>query len=79
MNFQKLQRSKIGLHRSGSGWNIKNGVLHFFIFAKMRFLKKRGKARKTKKTGENRRFSVLHLYRPEHLAVMTLKDTVYCL
>ena len=41
--------------------------MHLFIFAKMRFLKKRGKARKTKKTGENRRFSVLHLFRPEHL------------
>ena len=55
----------------------RNGVLHLFIFAKMRFLKKRGKARKTKKTGENRRFSVLHLFRPEHLGISSLKDMFF--
>ena len=64
------------VRQSDSEQKVENGVLHLFIFAKMRFLKKRGKARKTKKTGENRRFSVLHLFRPEHLAVMVLKDAI---
>ena len=67
------------IRQSDSAWKVEIGIWHLFVFALSRILKKRGKRRKTKKTRENLGFFDRYLLRPEHLAVMVLKDAVYLL
>ena len=50
--------------QSDSGWNPLNGEINLWTSLKKRFLKKREKRRKTKKTSENRWFSGSNLFRP---------------
>ena len=64
------------VRQSDSGRKVEIGEKYLFIFSLFRILKKRGKRRKTKKTRENLGFFDRHLLRPEHLAVMALKDEI---